>query len=85
MAADPIAGATVNTADLLKSFPGVPWKTPVPIKVLGREKRWACRLCLVQIGVKASAFDATPFLFKDMADCTQHIETAHPCLQQMQQ
>ena len=61
--------------DLEKRFPDIPWREPLPIKVIGGKQKFACRLCIGQFGIKGTDIGALPTTHEAVLE---HLEEIHP-------
>ena len=58
---------------LRETFPEIKWDEPVKVMVVGTGERWACRLCVATIGLRASEIDRTPFAYRTRAEAEEHL------------
>lgn len=67
----------IDETYLRYSFPDFPWDEPVPVKVLGRSKKWVCRYCIAMHGLRGAEIETIPYAFDDREFAVAHIVREH--------
>jgi hypothetical protein len=70
----------IDEGTLRERFPEIPWDQPVPLTILGDERRWyACRYCIALHGMRAADVLAgeNSFTFLGKQPAFAHIEMEH--------
>lgn len=61
--------------NLINTYPALPWREPVTIKVNGT-KGFGCRLCIARLGLRAK--EPEDKVFSTLIDFQLHMKTVHP-------
>lgn len=63
---------------LESDFPSIDWRAPIPVANPGRKRLFACRYCIAAFGLSAQKMEVTDFIFGEIGDCLDHIDSEHP-------